>query len=123
MFIRCRLPDIPSRCVPDRQDPTTFLPLRRDHSAHWTSSNPDLSISAISQFATQVCAGPTPWKEHLGNDPAVMNELESQWCLELGFMHALGYEFSETQDVKPGKVIRVAKLGWCLRATIVMVRA
>ena len=89
-------------------------------------SNPGLSISAISQLATRVCAGPTSWKEHWGSDPAVMEELEGrpEWCLDLSFMHALlvlGYEFSQTRHVELGKKIGGTELGWCLGATIAMV--
>ena len=109
MFIRCRLPN---SSLPDVFPTGKILLLSHFYdriTAHWTPSNSDLSISAISQLATQVCAGPTSWKEHLGSDPAVMKELEgrSKWCLDLSFMHALlvlGYEFSETRDVKPGKM-------------------
>ncbi|KAI6044915.1 nucleoside phosphatase family-domain-containing protein [Pisolithus marmoratus] len=90
------------------------------------SDNGPLTISVISQLATQVCAGPSSWREHWGNDADVIEELEGrpEWCLDLSFMHALlvlGYEFGESREVELGKRIQGTELGWCLGATIAMV--
>lgn len=89
-------------------------------------SRSPLTISVISQLAKQVCAGPSSWREHWGNDADVIEELKGrpEWCLDLSFMHALlvlGYEFAESREVQLGKKIGGTELGWCLGATIAMV--
>ncbi|KAH7925558.1 hypothetical protein BV22DRAFT_1033828 [Leucogyrophana mollusca] len=93
-----------------------------------SSPQPPLTITAISDLATDVCLGRTAWERRWGGNKELMDELEGrpEWCLDLTFMHALlvlGYEFGDAREVTLGKSIEGTELGWCLGATIAMVGA
>ena len=91
--------------------------------------NAALSVDSFASMAKTVCGGEKAWKgvSHWAGNAEVMEELRGrpEWCLDLTFMHALlkmGYEFGEKQRVDIGKKIKGTELGWCLGATISMVR-
>ena len=107
MFIRCRLPVIPARCVPDEQDPTydriTPVVGPTDHSNLGLLNSTILPRKAGLNRA-HVMEGVR------GSGSAVMEGLD------LSYMHALlvlGYEFSEMWNVDVRGKIGVTELGWC----------
>ncbi|KAF8581024.1 hypothetical protein K439DRAFT_1393144 [Ramaria rubella] len=84
-----------------------------------------LPVSTFATFAERVCRGAPSWREHWGNNPEAMAELEDrpEHCLDLTFMHALlrlGYEFGTDREVRMAKKVDDTELGWCLGATIAL---
>ncbi|KAF8157837.1 nucleoside phosphatase family-domain-containing protein [Crassisporium funariophilum] len=85
-----------------------------------------ITVATIASTAQDVCKGRSTWLKRWGTDAKAIEELDGrpEYCLDLTFMHALlrlGYEFSDTREVRLGKQIRGTELGWCLGATIAMV--
>ena len=89
---------------------------------------PPLTISSLTDLATDVCLGQPAWEKRWGDNAHAMEELvdRPEYCLDLTFMHALlrlGYEFDDVRPVEIGKRINGTELGWALGAAIAMVGA
>ena len=86
----------------------------------------ELTISALTSIARDVCAGPTAWSKRWGKNSLAMTELQDrpEYCLDLTFMNALlglGYELGPERELMVEKKLKGVELGWALGAGLALV--